>query len=141
MTIFEKISDTRQQIEEIKEKIMLSEVQACSPKSGKITGMPQGGGDVVNPIDKHLERKERLEGRLRVLEDKLSQQWEQALHLMKKARIDEQTQKMMYYRFYWGIQWKKCAEKLDKKYPDCKWNENKCFRKYREVLTKISYIA
>ena len=132
--VFEKLSNIHQEIEEVKEKIAILEMQACSPKSGEITGMPRGGGDASNPIELYLERKERLEEKLEALTARFKSQWKQAVRLMKLANINEQTRYMMYLRFYEGLPWKKCNKALQKKYPNGKWNENKCFREYRSVL-------
>ena len=137
MAIFEKITNTYQRIEEIKEKIIVLEMQACAPKSGEITGMPMGGGDVSNPIEMYLERKEKLEGKLGVLNERLNNQWKQALYLMRVADIKRQTRYMMYLRFYKGLPWEKCNEIMQEKYPNSKWNENKCFREYRKVLIGV----
>ena len=141
MTIFDKISNTRQRIERIEEKIIVLEMQATTPKSGEITGMPRGGGSPINPLDQYLERKERFEKQLKEAVRLLELQWKRADLEMNKAGVDEQTQKMMYYRFYKGMSWRKCAAKLNNLYPECKWNENKCFRKYREVLSKTRQFA
>lgn len=138
MTIFDDISDIFQQIEDIEEKLIVLEWQACTPKSGAITGMPKDGSGAGNPIELYLERKEKLEKKSKALKTRFNRLWNKAVHQMTVASIDAQTQKMMFYRFYKGLQWKACAAKLDKKYPNCKWNENKCFRKYREVLYKVS---
>lgn len=135
--IFDKITNTYQRIEEIKEKIIVMELQVSTPKSGEITGMPKDGSNAGNPIEMYLERKEKLEEKLNVLNDRFKKQWKQAVHLMKLANINEQTRYMMYLRFYKGLPWKKCNSRLEEKYPDGKWNENKCFREYRNTLIKV----
>ena len=135
--IFDKMMNTYQRIEEIKEKILVMELQACSPKSGEITGMPMGGGNASNPIEMYLERKEKLEGKLDILNEHFKSQWKQAIHLMRLADIKRQTRYMMYLRFYQGLPWKKVNATMQEKYPNSKWNENKCFREYRNTLIKV----
>lgn len=135
--IFDKITNTYQRIEDIKEKILVLELQVSSPKSGEITGMPRDGGNASNPFDSYLERKEKLEGKLDVLNDRFKSQWKQALHLMRLADIKRQTRYMMYLRFYKGLSWKKCNAIMQEKYPNGKWNENKIFREYRNTLIKV----
>lgn len=135
--IFEKLANTHQRIEELKEKIAVVEMQACTPKSGEITGMPKGGGDNSNPIEMYLERKEELEEKLLVLNDCFKNQWARALQLMRLADVKRQTRYMMYLRFCKGLPWKKCNMIMQEKYPNSKWNENKCFREYRNTLIKV----
>lgn len=135
--IFEKISNTHSNIIDIKEKIYVLEMQAYTPKSGKITGMPRDGGNASNPVETYLEKKEKLEEKLNFLKARLRSQWKQAVRLMKLANIDEQARYMMYLRFHEGLPWKQCNIRLQEKYPNGKWNENKLFREYRNVLIKV----
>ena len=135
--IFEKISNTYDRIEKVKEKIIVLEMQACTPKSGEITGMPKDGRNASNPIETYLEKKEELEEKLNLLNARFKHQWKQALHLMKCADIKRQTRYMMYLRFCKGLPWKKCNAIMQEKYPNGKWNENKCFREYRNTLIKV----
>ena len=135
--IFEKISNTNSRIEELNEKIYVLEMQACTPKSGAITGMPKSGSGAINPIEACLEKKEKLEEKLNILKTQLKSQWKQAVELMKLANINEQARYMMYLRFYEGLPWKQCNARLQEKYPQGKWNENKLFREYRNVLIKV----
>ena len=135
--IFEKMSKTYQRIEEIKEKIFVLEMHATTPKSGEITGMPKDFGVVSNPADMYLEKKEELEEKLDILKDRFKSQWKQAVHLMKLADIKRQTRYLMYLRFCKGLPWKKCNSEMQEKYPNGKWNENKCFREYRNTLIKV----
>ena len=117
---------------------MCLEMQASTPKSGEITGMPRGGGgDGSNSLDIYLEKKEELEEKLNVLNDRRKSQWKQALHYMRIADIKRQTRYMMYLRFYQGLPWKKCTSIMQEKYPNGKWNENKLFREYRNTLIKV----
>lgn len=137
MTIFDKITSAHQRIDRVREKLLYLELKSGTPRSGEITGMPRDSGGASNPFDSYLERKEKLEAEIETLNERLDYLWKQANSLMCKAKIDAQTKKMMFFRFYKAMQWKKCARSLDEQFPNCKWNENKCFRKYREVLWKI----
>lgn len=137
MTIFDKIADTYQQIQSLYNKLFFLEVQATTPKSGEITGMPKEGGSTTNPIERYIIRKEEIQAKIHAKENTLKELWKCALDLMKQAGVDGQTIKMMYMRFCRGMLWKECAAKMNKLFPNCTWNENKCFRKYREVLTKV----
>lgn len=135
--IFDRISNTHQRIERIREKIFVLETQVCTPKSGEITGMPKDGSGAGNSIELYLERKEKLEAQLNALNERFQNLWEKTVRLMKAANIDSQTRALMYLRFIKHLQWEKCNLEMQKKYPDSNWNINKCFRKYREVRYKI----
>lgn len=135
--IFERLTDTVKRIEEIKENIIFLEMRACAPKSGEITGMPKDGGNASNPIETYLEKKEELEEKLALLSERLKSQWRKAVHLMRLSNVNEQSEYMMYLRFYKGLPWKQCTLRLKAKYPDGKWNENKCFREYRNTLIRV----
>ena len=137
MTVFDRLANTHQRIEELKEKIMILEMQAGAPNSGSITGMPKENNNDTNPIELYLEKKEELEEKLDKLNARFKKQWKQALHLMKLADIKRQTRYMMYLRFCRGLPWKKCDAILQEKYPNGKWNENKIFREYRNTLIKV----
>ena len=137
MTIFDKIDTTYEKLSKVKDKIAYIEMKASSPRSSVYSDMPKGGRNAGNPLEEYMIRKEELAEKERALEERLEMQWEQAVHQMNSAKIDKQTKVMMYYRFMKRMQWKKCALALDSRYANCKWNVNKCFRKYREVLCRI----
>lgn len=137
MTIFEEISCIKEKIRRTQEKIELLEMKIDSPRSCEISDMPRGGGNAGNPLEVYVEKKEELTEKLDALETKLEKLWYEALNLMKAANIDQQVQAMMYFRFIYGLQWERVAYALSKRYAGCKWNVNKCFRKYREVLCRI----
>ena len=130
--IFNEIASLSKKIKEIQEKILFLELQATTPKSPAYSDMPKGGGCAINPIEQYAIRKEEFQRKIDVLNDKLERLWGEAEKQMQG--IDEQTKVLMYYRFKIGFRWEKCSKKMQRKYPDGKWNLNKCFRKYREVL-------
>lgn len=137
MTIFDEIAITYTKVKRVEEKLEYIRYQASTPKSSILSDMPKGGGTVGNPLEEYLIKQEELVEKHKYLEDKLERQWARAVHQMNIAKIDKQSKTMMYYRFKCNMQWKKCAAELDRKYPNCKWNVNKCFRKYRDVLCRI----
>ena len=137
MTIFEKISDARDRIENLREKLFCLEVQSVTPKTSEITGMPKDFGNASNPLEQYLIRKEELERKLGVQVVLFEKSWKYAVRRMNAAKIEDQKQQMMYLRFYIGLKWKDCNAQLQKRYPDDNWNINKCFRVYREVLYRI----
>ena len=137
MTVFDEISRTCDKLKKVQDDIEYIQYLASTPRSCELSDMPKGGGNAGNPLEQYMIKREKLEYRCKMLTERLEMQWKRAIYQMNAAGLDEQCQKMMYYRFRCNLPWKKCASKLDKKYPNCKWNPNKCFRKYREVLYKI----
>lgn len=137
MTIFDEIADVRDKIKEIQNKIKCLQLEAASPRSCEFSDMPKSGRNASNPIEQYYLKTEDLTNKLDALKLKFERLWQKAAYQMNMAGIDKQAQKMMYYRFVCGLQWEKCAIALDKKYPDSRWNVNKCFRVYRRVLCKM----
>ena len=127
---------------EIKEKveaILELNSRALSPKNQVISDMPKGGGGDMNALDCYLQKKERLEKKkdeLCVIRDR---HWDKATETFRKNGVtNPETITLMWFRFYKGCSWKGCAAKMREKYNNGKWNTNKCFRVYREVLCKIN---
>lgn len=137
MTVFDRIQSTYKRLKREEEKLSTLQIKAGVPRTSVFSDMPKGGGSTINAFDQYLIDQEELEKKIRVLKGRMNRQWEKALKQMQYSNIDEQSQKMMYYRFVKGMQWEKCATQLAKDFPDCKWNVGKCFRRYREVLYKI----
>lgn len=137
MTIFEEISFINDKIKKVQDKLEYLQMNIDSPRTSVMSDMPRGGGSVGNPLEQYMEKKEELTEKLAALQERLEAKWKEAVALMDKAGIDKQVQNMMYFRFGYELQWERVAYSLNKKYPNNKWNVNKCFRKYREVLCKI----
>ncbi len=132
MIILDEMAAIIKKIKKEQEKLLFLELQATTPKSPTYSDMPKGGGNASNPIEQYAIKKEELQGKIDVLKDKLESLWNEAEKQMQG--VDEQTKALMLYRFKNGFRWEKCSKKMQRKYPDGKWNLNKCFRKYREVL-------
>jgi len=137
MTIFDEISFTVSKIKKIQDKIVFLEMQADTPRSSVFSDMPKSGGGAGNPLEQYMIKKEKQIEKLKPLKKRLNRQWARAVYQMDSTKIDKQTQKMMYLRYYCDLPWKQCAKELDKEFPNCKWNANKCFRRLREVLYRI----
>lgn len=137
MTIFDEIASVRDKIKRTQNKIKYLQMEADSPRSSSFSDMPKSGGNSGNPIEQYYIKKEELTEKLNSLKARLERLWQKAAHQMNVAGIDKQAQKMMYWRFVCGMKWEKCSNALDEKYPDSRWNVNKCFRVYRKVLCKM----
>ena len=136
MTVFDEITLLNVKIKRVQEKLDFLQMKIDSPRSSVLSDMPRGGGGAGNPLEDYIVKKEEYEEKLRFLEKRVENLWANAYYLMDNAKIDSQVQVMMYLRIAQGLRWEKCAQTLAKKYPYGKWNVNKCFRKYREVLSK-----
>lgn len=138
MRALERCLSLRRRINEIDEKIELLRFNVDSPRSSVISDMPKGGGTRGNPLEEYIIKLEELENKKQRVTVTLVEQFKEVRSLMVKAGIDDQACEMMKYRFYHGQQWKACAAIMNKKYPQNKWNVNKCFRVYRAILYKIN---
>lgn len=116
------------------ELILEIKSRTMSPKNQIISGMPRGGGDNSNAMDDYLIRLERLTKAKVRLQKTLDKEWETAVNKIKKRGMGRaDTIELMRLRFYCGLSWKKCAQKMQKTYPNDRWSTNKCFRVYRKV--------
>ena len=137
MTIFDEIDSVNKKLNKIKEKIWFLQIEAESPRTSIISDMPKGSGGTSNLLENYIIKKEKYVAKRDTLELRLDNLWQRAFHQMSEVGVDEQVQKMMYLRFGRCLQWEKCANELVKLYPESKWNVNKCFRKYRDVLYRL----
>lgn len=137
MTIFDEIANVRKKISRTQDKLESLRTTATTPKTSVYSDMPRGGGNVSNPIELYIIKSEELTEKLEILKLKLHNLWGKAASQMLTVNVDNQAMQMMYFRFYQGFKWNKCATLLDELYPNNNWNANKCFRKYREVLYKL----
>ncbi len=137
MTIFDEISFTVSKIKKIQDKIEYLEMQASSARSSVLSDMPKGGGGAGNPLEQYIIKKEKQLEKLKLWEKRLNHQWAKAVCQMNSVKIGKQTQKMMYLRYCCALPWKQCVKELDKEFPNCGWNDNKCYRRQREVLDRI----
>lgn len=126
----------RRKINDIDEKIKTLQAAILSPKNQVITGMPRGGNNSDNAIERYLVKLEKLQ---RLKDNLLSHQksiWVDIEDKAKAANIPEQDIYLLYLRFVKGKKWNKCAVKMNKKYGN--WNINKVFRIYRRTIDILS---
>ena len=128
----------RRKIEKIDDKILTLKEKSLSPKNQIITGMPRGGGFNGGNLDDYLIKVEQMKAEKNTLQKSLDKLWEQRQQELSQADIDTTNILMLKRRFYFGYSWRKCAARMAMDYPSKKWNENKCFRVYRNVLYKLN---
>lgn len=134
-TLLEQCLDKTRIIKELDEQIAELRARATSPKNQIITGMPRGGGG-GNQSERYMERLERIEARRNKVCTERNVMWcrlEECLH-----HESPEYRTLLKYRFYYGLRWKACCDKLKETYPNSKWNMNKVFRIYRQILRKFS---
>lgn len=120
------------------ESILTIRYRTMSPKNQVLTGMPiGGGGGKSTAMDNYLIRVEKLNKAKERLQKQLDCEWNNVVGIFADHGItDAEMIALMQYRFYFGYPWKKCSAKMQEEYPKGRWNINKCFRTYRDILHK-----
>ena len=135
MTAFDECIELRRSINEIDEKILSLRETIYSPRNQVISGMPRGGGS--NAIEQYLIKVDKLIDIKNLREKRLSNLWNETVCTMQAHGIKEEYINLMYYRFYLGLPWKHSCSRVQENYTSQKWNENRVFRVYRMILSKI----
>lgn len=123
------------EIEDIDERISEIEARCISPKGQRITGMPRGG-TIGNQTENYMVKLEALASRRIKLVNLRFEAWKEAQSIFTENSVNSEYIQLLWYRFFCGYQWKVCNEFMKEKYPDHKWNINKCFRVYRSITKK-----
>lgn len=128
-------------IKDIEDDILELESRTMSPKNQIITNMPKGGGSQDSGQDRYLIKLEKLQAQKNYWCGILNSKWNIAkLVLINSANVkDVRTFELLKLRFYYGYPWKVCAAKMKKEHPEEKWNINKCFREYRNIMHKLNH--
>ena len=134
-TLLEQCLDKTRIIKELDEQIAELRARATSPKNQIITGMPRGGGG-GNQSERYMERLERIEARRRKVALDRGILWNKVLDLLAFENTEYHT--MLWCRFFRGMRWNAVCDFLKENYPNSKWNMNKVFRIYRQILRKFS---
>ena len=132
----ECLAKTRK-IKEINEDIAELRDRAFSPKNQIITGMPRGGAG-GNQSDSYIVKLERLEDRQERLIHERDSLWDGIYEALTSKNIKAEHITLLRHRFYSGLQWPKCCKLMCEEYPGNKWNMNKVFRVYRQILKKFA---
>lgn len=119
----------KRDIDDINEKITELQAAIRSPKNQIMTGMPHGGGNNDNAIERYIIRLEHLQQKKNALLEYQSKQWNIAME--KAGDLTAQEAHLLSLRCIEGKPWKHCAAIMNKKYG--KWSINKCFRVYGRI--------
>lgn len=128
---------TTRKIKDIEEDILEMRARAMSPKNQVITGMPRGG-TAENQSDSYMVKLERLSAKKRKLEFERDSQWDRIVEALLNKNVKMEHIELLRYRFYSGMQWRKCCALMCRDYEKSGWNMNKVFRIYRQILRKFT---
>ena len=136
MKQLDEIIELRRDINSIIER--LTELkQMTQPKVQTISDMPRGG-ERKNVIEEYIIKSERLQNKLNNKKLQLDRKWEELKKLCENAKLTEAQLKVITNRFYFAKSWRECVLIMRIAYPDTEWNEQKLFRIYRNVLSKLN---
>lgn len=139
MKQLDEILRLRREIDELRERI--SELKAMTqPKAQVISDMPRGGGERKNTIEEYVIKSEKLREKLACKLVEFDEKWDGISRTFIKANLTVAQCTMMEARFRKAMPWRLCVKHMCNVYPSSKWNEQKLFRMYRNVLYKISKI-
>lgn len=124
----------------IKNRESLEELKALSmsPKSQIITDMPKGGGMNINIAENYLIKMEKLEKDYIDMCGNRAEKWKKAVEIFEEHHQPKENTKMLWFRFYAGYSWKKCASHMAEAFPNSNWSVDKCFRVYRRIMYNIN---
>lgn len=136
MKQLDEIIELRRDINSIIER--LTELkQMTQPKVQTISDMPRGG-ERKNVIEEYIIKSERLQNKLNNKKLELDRKWEELKKLCENSKLTEAQLKVITNRFYFAKSWRECVLIMRTAYPDTEWNEQKLFRIYRNVLSKLN---
>ena len=135
MKELEEILQFRRDIESIDERLA-ELILLTQPKAQTISDMPRGGQS-KNSIEEYVIKSEKLQKKRDHFQKLIDARWSQLEKRFKTARISGEQKVMLRLRFYRGLPWKVCRQRLQKKFPEQGWSESKLFRLYRAAVGKL----
>lgn len=125
------------EIEKVREKLIFIKAAIQAPKNQIISDLPKGGNCPVSAIETYLEKEEKLQDDLRALKIERSEKWQAFQNIAAEKGVTKEDVHLMQLRFFRGYSWNKCTAVMRSRYGD-KWNANRTFRVYRQVLSKCT---
>lgn len=135
MRELERVLEMRRSVDDLNLRIEELESMVL-PKAQVITGMPRGG-EHENAIEKYTETKIMLEEKRDKILREMGRKWKVLEGRFDQCGITDRQKKMLEARFFNGHPWKRCVVVMQKKYPEEKWDEQKLFRMYRKVISRM----
>lgn len=115
----------------------MCDAKNTAPKSQVLSDMPKSVSRVSNDIENYIIHKTDLCGELVKLYCSLNIYWIAFLNGIEDAELTPQETKLLELRFLSGAKWKVCAALMPLYFPNERWNINKVFKTYRDILHKI----
>ena len=127
--------ELRRKIDEIDDRILDIKSKVRHPKTQTLSCMPRNASQSDSAIERYIITLDKLQARRGALEEELYLRWVQIEKTLDRCSIARNDKRLLSLRFYSGLSWKKCTAKMQKL--DATWNENKTFRRYREVVKVV----
>lgn len=108
-----------------------------SPKIQILSLAPSFAKSNVNNFDKFLIKLDYLEEERAYLEERINDVWNSVERKLKDEGVRWNHILLMKLRFYHGLPWRECGNKMKINYPKELWNEQKVYRIYRNVKGKV----
>lgn len=107
-----------------------------SPKIQILSLAPSFSKGNANNFDRYLVKIDYLKEEREYLEERISEVWSSVEDKLKEEGVKRDHILLMKLRFYHGLPWKECGNKMKINYPKELWNEQKVYRVYRNVKDK-----
>jgi hypothetical protein len=128
-----KINDLEMRISEVRTVFL-------SPKVQLLTFTPSSSSGGFNTFERFLIKLDELEEKRLYLEKEINEIWDFAETELHEKEIKSKHIMLLKLRFYYGLSWWKCCEKMRKLFPSEKWTEAKIYKIYSNITKEIEIL-
>ena len=128
-----KINDLEMRISEVRTVFL-------SPKVQLLTFTPSSSSSGFNTFERFLIKLDELEEKRLCLEKEINEIWDFAETELHEKEIKSKYIMLLKLRFYYGLSWWKCCEKMRKLFPSEKWTEAKIYKIYSNITKEIEIL-
>lgn len=107
-----------------------------TPKIQILSLAPSFAKNNINNFDNFLMKIDYLEEERACLEARINEVWSSVEKKLKDEGVRWNHILLMKLRFYHGLPWRECGNKMKINYPKELWNEQKVYRIYRNIKDK-----
>lgn len=140
MLIFDLCIKLRRNIDSLDEEIIELYSIYRSPRTQNLSFAPSRSNYINNNSEELLEKIESLKNKRSLLIEKLDKNWLFINKRLVQLSFSEAEILLLKLRFYYGLPWKKCCEKMNNYYSDIEWNENLMFRIYHKASKHYYFV-
>ena len=133
MLIFDLCIKLRQNIDSLDEEIIELYSIYRSPRTQNLSFTPSRSNYINNNSEELLEKIESLKNKRSLLIERSDKNWLFINKRLVQLSFSEADILLFKLRFYYGLPWKKCCEKMNYYYSNIEWNENLIFRIYHKA--------